>query len=101
MKAILLPCIQAVDLAKTKIVSGGAIFTPEQWKAHLWLAMRNKDAIPLCNSSKLNLVKTMLLGRELEQDVWMWRKQILASRDEFCTVVNAELQEVIFVLAAL
>lgn len=85
-------CSQDLDLAKTKIWFGGAKLTPEELTTQLALAVHNKKEILLCHSSNLNIVKTMLLGRELPGDVWMWGEQVLISREKFCEAANAALQ---------
>ena len=85
--------MQVLGPATSFVLFRGERVSAEAVTVYLENAVSIRRDIPGCVSSTSNAIKAVLLGREVANGVWMWRKTVLQSWDKFCSVVNAELQD--------
>lgn len=85
---------QVVSPEGCRVVFAGASMGPLDLEATVKQASQCLADFPSCRDSPANIIKVMLLGREVGQDVYMWRQEAYPSRKDYCDAVNADLRQV-------
>ena len=78
-----------------KLVFGGAEVGPLKLLEIFQETLQYMTDIPLCQQSRLNTIRVMLLGKKIEQDVYMWRTDVFPSKEKFYDAVKADLEQVL------
>lgn len=85
--------MQVLDPATSIVRSCGQQHTVDSFILILENAAKIKRDVQACAQSTSNAIKAVLLGKEVANGVWMWRKRVLWSWQQFCEAANAELQD--------
>ncbi len=84
---------QVINRASTIVVFNGGFFKAKGLAAKLCFGMRAINSIEECDKSRSTLSKVLLMGREVQNNVWLWCDNVLPSWQEFCSKVQQDLQD--------